>query len=497
MTKVALIDFVNVYSFSVRSISSYIKSKGFDVVTVHCRSSKNADFFSELTPKSLQILYDLCKDYDIVGISLLSTHYLKRAIQINNYLKERIEVPIIWGGVPVMCDPAFYLKYADFICAGEGEIVMTDLLSGKDPTNTPGIWYRTKSGEVIQQSVPPLLDLNDMPIPYFDFENTYIMKGEKVASLKEDPQPLYTQSKKGYRIFPIRGCPFSCTFCSNNQLKEVFKEKVSFLRHTKPENIINELKNAKKIIPSLNRIMFYEDDFMVRKDDELKELLDMYTHEIALPFNINATIQNINEKKINMILDRGNELEFVKIGIQAANKRINKEVFKRYFNKKIYLDKLDMLASKGVPAVLDIISDNPYETMDDKHESVLFLKELSRRLNKTSTIRKPVKIMDHKLMYYPGTSLYNRALKDGIINGNYINNVLLSRSTTRIKSTDFDNDAFILALFKTSVKNPFGMIAYLVFVLCGNKNIFIILYKSNIFKFIMRMAIKIKRLFKF
>ena len=263
-------------------------------------------------------------------------------------------------------------------------------------------------------------------------------------------------------------------------MKSVFKGSGSFLRSVKPEGIIAELRKAKEIIPGLSKIMFYEDDFMVRKEDELRELLDMYSKEIALPFNINATIQNVSEEKIDLIANSGLTLEFVKIGLQVANKRVNKEVFKRYFDKDVYMQKLQMIASKGVPIVLDIISDNPYEDVHDKYESLLFYKELSSRLRRYSSIDDPVTVMDHKLMYYPGTFLYNKALEDKIISDKYLNNVLLSRRTTRSKAEDMDNDAFILALFRMATKKNNLGLPNAFFEILKNKMVFLALLKSNV-----------------
>ena len=56
-----------------------------------------------------------------IGISVLTTHYLNRAIQINDYMNEKLNIPVVWGGVPVICDPEYYLQHCDYVCTGEGE----------------------------------------------------------------------------------------------------------------------------------------------------------------------------------------------------------------------------------------------------------------------------------------------------------------------------------------------------------------------------------------
>ena len=132
MKHAVLINNSYVENFSVRYLGAYLKDKGFKVSVIHYEGRKD-DVFNLLPEKSLALLADYCRTCDLVGISLLTTHQLERSIQINTYLKDRIKADIIWGGVPVMCSPRFYLQHADYICAGEGEAVMAELLEGKDP----------------------------------------------------------------------------------------------------------------------------------------------------------------------------------------------------------------------------------------------------------------------------------------------------------------------------------------------------------------------------
>ena len=87
MKKVVLINFTSMYSFSVRSLAAYSKTRGIDVSLVHYEAPHD-DMFGLLPEKSLELLLEKCAGSDVVGISVLSTHYLKRAVQINGYLKK-------------------------------------------------------------------------------------------------------------------------------------------------------------------------------------------------------------------------------------------------------------------------------------------------------------------------------------------------------------------------------------------------------------------------
>lgn len=120
-----------------------------------------------------------------------------------------------------------------------------------------------------------------------------------------------------------------------------------------------------------------------------------------------------------------------------------------------------MLASYDVSVILDVISGNPYDNFADKHEALLFYRDVIRSIRPLATIHRPVKIYDHKLMYYPGTKLYKKAMRDGMIPKNYINRVLRKRDALRKHAEDLDNDTLVIALFNIAIrKSRFSWLAY-------------------------------------
>ena len=456
--RVALISFGGaMYQHSTRSIAAYLRGKGYKVSIIQCVSHNDNDdrYFTLLTKVQLEELAKHCKGMLAVGISVLTTHYVNRAIQVNDYLKKAIKAPIVWGGIPVICDPGFYLNSADFVCTGEGEIFMEEFLGNvqkNEPLNkTRGIAYRSGNGEIIRTTPIPLVDVNNIPIPVFNLDEHYIL-GKHLVSLREDPSELIKQTKsRGYRVFPIRGCPFKCSFCCNNKLTEVFKGQ-KLLRTRRTDLVIEELLKAKEMIPEMNIVWFEEDDFFSRTDEELEDLMKMYKKDIDLPISFFATIKRTNERKLNILKYNNVKIERIKMGLQSASRRVNREVYRRSFNREEYLEKLPMLARRKISTLIDIISDNPFENVYDKIESLDFFIQLSSNLKGIKDANKYLTYMDHKLMFYPGTELYNRSLNEGLISKDYISDTLLKRTTAR-KEKEIDIDKIILVLFRISLKH--------------------------------------------
>lgn len=459
MKHAVLINNSHIENFSVRSISSYLKSRGFKVSTIHYEGRKD-DVFSLLPEKSLDLLADYCSRCDIVGLSLLTTHLLNRSIQITRFLKKKIKAKIIWGGPPVICDPEYFIQFADYVCAGEGEILMADLLQGKPFNRIKALGYLDDKKKIVINPLSDLIDLNSMPIPHLDLENGYILDHTSLTPIAEKiPKSLST-----YSVLSVRGCPHNCSYCLNSKLKNVFLKKGKYIRTIDPQRVIKELEWAKNNIPFLKKVIIDDDDFFLRSEKQMQELLDLYMERVNLPvFYLQAHIKHITLKKLEILKKSRLELGYLKIGLQSASRSISQDIFNRPFDKNSFLEKLKLLISSNVRIMIDVISDNPYETVADKYEIVCFYNEIIKIVKNHSVVDLPIKMYDHKLMYYPGSNLYIRAMKDGHIQENYVKKVLLKRSTLRKHSEDIDHDAFVAAVFnKVMQKKECSKISWLL-----------------------------------
>jgi hypothetical protein len=216
------------------------------------------------------------------------------------------------------------------------------------------------------------------------------------------------------------------------------------------DRVIDELVWARGHIPHLKRVIIDDDDFFLNSEDRMKRFLARYMTEIGLPvFYIQANTRQITRKKLDILVNSGLDLQYLKIGLQSGSTRVSRKIFNRPLDPGLYLDKLEMVMARGIRVMIDVISDNPYDTPADKYAVLRFYLDILKRIP-AHPVDRPVKVYDHKLMYYPGTPLYDRAIKDGHIRADYVQQVLLRRSTLRLHKEDRDHDALMVSLFNTA-----------------------------------------------
>lgn len=286
-------------SLSVRSICSYVKSKGdFDI---SCRElTVNDEYF--------YILKSIVKESpDLIGFStyIWNIELIKKLIpDVKNLLPDSV---IFLGGPEVSYNESIFseIKDIDFVIKGEGELPVYNYLCGK--THAQGIWYKGEKSDFA-----PNLDLEDIPFVY-------------------SREELYSNSNKAIYYETSRGCPFKCAFCISSLTKgvrtlpldRVFNEIDIFIESgVKRVKLVDRTFNfdkerTKKILryiteKSKNTCFHFEigADLL---DDELIDIINNAKRDVI---QFEAGIQSTNGETL-LLCDRATDMERLKKNLKA------------------------------------------------------------------------------------------------------------------------------------------------------------------------------------
>ncbi len=411
--KITLISlYPDILAVGVRSLCASLKNKGHDASIIFLRN----EFDRFYKDAALDEACALMKDSELIGISLM-TNFFHNAVQVTQKIKKSTKAPVVWGGIHPTIMPEECLEHSDMVCLGEGEESLVELAGkierAEDIRNVQGIWFK-RGGEIIKTPLRPLIaDLGSIPYPDCDYESQYALNDDgHISRLNEKllKQYMFTGTYKfagTYMTLPTRGCPFGCSYCCNNTLNKMFLANAA-IRKRSIDNVVKELEEVKARMPYVDCIWFEDDSFFDYSLDEIKDFCVQYKNRVGLALEIHGISPvTINKEKLSCLVDAG--LKVVRMGIQTANGPTKKLYKRNYPNHMIekavvlingFKDKLKMI-------FYDIIIDNPWETDDQLAETLMFL----------STLPPPYSLNIFSLAFYPGTELYDAAVKDGIIKG--------------------------------------------------------------------------------
>lgn len=390
----------NAYVTGLKYIASNVLGKGHDARILFLPGYLE----SSLDPA----IKEFVRDYnpDLIGIGLMSIEFYP-AKNLTRLLHAEFDIPIIWGGVHAIINPDECLKYADYVCCGEGEKAVVSLLEhiGKNGRNAvpeiPNIWVNNNGRIKKTQKASPEIDLDSLPFQEYLPNYFYGLHKGRIYNFARNPHLFRRYALYGgtcHMMITTRGCPFFCGYCANSYLVNVFGRKV---RERSVENCMEELIRVKKD-PYVLYINFEDDCFFAHGKEWIKRFSEEYGKHIKLPFIVRAIPTMLDEEKLFMLKRAG--LSMVVMGIQSGSDRVNFEVFERKIRFASVMKAAELVSKAKVAGFYEMIVDNPYETEEDKMQTIESMARLKR----------PYIISLAHLTFFPGTPLTDRAIKEGI-----------------------------------------------------------------------------------
>jgi anaerobic magnesium-protoporphyrin IX monomethyl ester cyclase len=379
-------------SLALEYLSAVAKNKGHEVVMVFDPNLFNdsyislpalARFFSMQREVAAKVI---SQKPDLIAFSVSTTDF-PWFHNIGKLLRQYTSAFMIAGNVHVTAAPEAVLKlgFLDAIVRGEGEQAFADVLDSLEAgiinPDIPNLGLITDGSVRINPLRPLIQNLDDLPLPDKTiYKNT----------------PIFT--KEMYSIMASRGCPFDCTFCSNNLMQRLYG-KGNYLRYRSVDNVIDELSFAKKAYRT--RYVNFYDLTMGANRRWLAEFAEKYPSRIGLPYFISTNPTVVTQEYAELLAVSG--CVNADLGVQTINADKRRDIFNRHESNEQIRQAIAVLKQYGIRVHAENIIDYPDETEADLVETTVFYNEV-----------RPDLIKVYWLSYFPGTKIIDIALEKGI-----------------------------------------------------------------------------------
>lgn len=309
-----------------------------------------------------EIISRIPQEVKIIGItSMFSSEFLIVRELIKHIKIKFPNVVVVIGGEHATALAPAIIKFeeqVDYVIAGEGEACLVQFvqsyLKGEDPCKTPGLVFKNKQGEVVlNPRAPRLIDLDDF-YPLWD--------KIPVRYYNENKLSLSRVNLRGMPILATRGCPYKCTFCSNEQMwgnRYVMRSVDSILKEMKEsiEKYNVEHFDFLDLSTSINKKWF-------------KELLERLITELPnITWEMTAgTRSEILDEEILSLLKRSGTSQ-IAYAPESGSPKISKMIQKRLNLEKLYKS-VSIAAGLGMEVKSSTIIGFPRESVWDLMQTI-------------------------------------------------------------------------------------------------------------------------------
>ncbi|OHB86804.1 MAG: hypothetical protein A3D13_09750 [Planctomycetes bacterium RIFCSPHIGHO2_02_FULL_40_12] len=380
---------------------------------------------------------------DIVGFSIMTGSH-EWAKEMADHIKREYGIPNIFGGA----HPTFFPQFGeetsiDMLVRGEGEeaiLEVMNLIDAKKPIDrVPNLCVK-KDGTLVQTPLRNLRkDLDDYPFPD---RHLYDSLGSRLDRTVRN-------------VITSRGCPFHCSFCFEDAMRELYKGKGKYVRTRRIEKVIEECMRLKE--ETNVRVIYFADDVFGLSKSWLYQFLPIFKKEIGLDFIclVRADIVASDEKYAFHLAEGGCKSVF--FGIESGNESLRNRVLKKQLKDDQIIQAAELLHKAGIKFRTYNIMGLPDETLEDAFATV----ELNIRI-KTDypwcSLFSP----------FPGTKLTDYAFERGYLDEHFQCNTI-SKSFFLDSKLDVENIQEmenLQKLFQTAVLWPwtFHLIKKLIYI---------------------------------
>jgi radical SAM superfamily enzyme YgiQ (UPF0313 family) len=318
---------------------------------------------------------------DVLAFSMLTAN-ADWCLKYARRLKARLPgVVTVAGGYHATASarPVLETGVIDWIVRGEAEESLVELVdslaTAQGPPDAEGV--RRVDGARVDRGIPNLAwrdaeGHHENALRPYDPDLDRYGRPDKEL-FHQIGQPFTT----GHMVEWRRGCPWGCTFCSNNYYRRQYypdrKDWMytrDFVRSQSVDAVLAELREVKaKHDPKVMRV---NDDDICCDEPWLLELAERMTDAERIPFKCFAIPNNINERTIVALKQIG--CQQIQMGVQSLNPEIRRMIGRPNSDAQI-ARAIDLCREHGIGLFVDQIFGLPGETEDDCRKMERFYQE--------------------------------------------------------------------------------------------------------------------------
>jgi len=308
---------------------------------------------------------------DLVGLSV-TNFSLPASLKISGLIKaSHPGIQIIWGGGYPTLFPEESISYpsVDTICIGEGEISALEYLDKLEDSREPvvaGIWYKDSQLHIHRNPLRPFKEnLDDLTFPNWDHWN-----------IEKHLQKNLYFVPGSIKFLASRGCPYNCSFCSNEAIRQAIPGK--YHRERTPRNIIEEIKmNASKYWAKGFRTIHFADEIFGLNYKFLQDFCDLFKQEgLDKKFSwCCATRPDIITHEWAKTA-AGSGCVWVWLGIESADEHIRNKVYGKNISQDQIIEATNYLREQGVAFNFSMMVGCPEDTKRTIEQGIKLVKKL-------------------------------------------------------------------------------------------------------------------------